>query len=205
MWTRQAFQAWPNHRTKPYVYVLCSMLCSVSMSWLLLHLHFNTYLWYKLSLNFISTMTTLLIWISLHSLPFRRHLDPIPGQRELSGLLSTLVLIIAYLMFFREGDHWSGKSYTCFPTMLMVVGPLIWFVAYIWRLQPYFDDMSWVVDQLLKLIATCIGLSRFSRFGTIWCINVYTSLLWLIFESHLSPRGLGRFNTVKNSISKTLF
>jgi hypothetical protein len=45
----------------------------------------------------------------------------------------------------------------------MVVGPLICFAAYIGQLQPQSDDMSRVVDQLLKLIATFIGLSRLSR------------------------------------------
>jgi hypothetical protein len=54
-----------------------------------------------------------------------------------------------------------------FPTLPMAVGPLICFAAYIWLLQPHSDDMSQVVDQLLKLIATFIGLSRLSRFGTI--------------------------------------
>jgi hypothetical protein len=34
-------------------------------------------------------------------------------------------------------------------------------------------------------------LSRLSRFGIIWCINVFTSLLGLVIISHLSPRGLG--------------
>jgi hypothetical protein len=34
-------------------------------------------------------------------------------------------------------------------------------------LQPHSDDMSRVVDQLLKLIATFIGLSRLSRSGII--------------------------------------
>jgi hypothetical protein len=33
--TRQAFQAWPNLGTNPYVCVLCSMLCVVSLSYLL--------------------------------------------------------------------------------------------------------------------------------------------------------------------------
>jgi hypothetical protein len=53
--------------------------------------------------------------------------------------------------------------------------------------------MSRVVDQLLKLFATFVGLSRLSRSGIIWCINVFTSLLGLVIVSHLSPRGLGRF------------
>jgi hypothetical protein len=49
--------------------------------------------------------------------------------------------------------------------------------------------MSRVVDQLLKLIATFISLSRLSRSGIILCINVFTSLLGLVIVSHLSPRG----------------
>jgi hypothetical protein len=73
------------------------------------------------------------------------------------------------------------------------VGPLICFAAYMGLLQPHSDDMSRVVDQLLKLIVTFIGLSRLSRSGTIWCINVFTSLLGLVIVSHLSPRGSGRF------------
>jgi hypothetical protein len=76
----------------------------------------------------------------------------------------------------------------------VVVGPLIYFAAYIGLLQPHSDDMSRVVDKLLKLIATFIGLSRLSRSEAICFINVYTSLLGLVFESHLSPRGLGHFN-----------
>jgi hypothetical protein len=73
----------------------------------------------------------------------------------------------------------------------VAVGPLICFAAYIGLLQPHSDDMSRVVDQLLKLIATFIGLSHLSRYGIIWCINVFTSLLGLVIVSHLSPRGLG--------------
>jgi hypothetical protein len=49
--------------------------------------------------------------------------------------------------------------------MPVAIGPLIYFAAYIGMLQPH--DMSRVVDQLLKLIATFIGLSRLSRSGTI--------------------------------------
>jgi hypothetical protein len=75
----------------------------------------------------------------------------------------------------------------------VAVGPLICFAAYIGLLQPHSDDMSRVVDQLLKLIATFIGLSRLSRSGIICCINVFTSLLRLVIVSHWSPRGLGRF------------
>jgi hypothetical protein len=45
------------------------------------------------------------------------------------------------------------------------------------------------------LFATFIGLSRLSRSGTIWCINVFTSLLGLVIVSHLSPRGLGTLHT----------
>jgi hypothetical protein len=76
----------------------------------------------------------------------------------------------------------------------VAVGPLICFAAYIGLLQPHSDDMSRVVDQLLKLITTFIGLFRLSRSKIICCINVFTSLLGLVIVSHLSPRGLGRFN-----------
>jgi hypothetical protein len=68
-------------------------------------------------------------------------------------------------------------------------------VTYIEPLQLHSNDMSRVVDQLLKLIATIIGLSRLSRSGTIRFINVYTSLLGLVFELYLRRRGLGRFTT----------
>jgi hypothetical protein len=54
-----------------------------------------------------------------------------------------------------------------FPTLPVAVGPLICFAAYIGLLQPHSDDMSRVMDQLLMLIATFIGLSRLSRSGTI--------------------------------------
>jgi hypothetical protein len=54
-----------------------------------------------------------------------------------------------------------------FPTMHVDVGPLICFAAYIGLLQPHSDDMSQVVDQLLKLIAIFIGLSHLSRSRTI--------------------------------------
>jgi hypothetical protein len=47
----------------------------------------------------------------------------------------------------------------------VAVGPLICFAAYIGLLQPHSDDMFRVVDQLLKLIATFIGLSHLSRSG----------------------------------------
>jgi hypothetical protein len=78
----------------------------------------------------------------------------------------------------------------------VAVGPLNCFTAYIGLLQPHSDDMSRVVDQLLKLIATFIGLSRLSRSGIIWCINVFTSLLGLVIVSHLSPKGLGTLQTL---------
>jgi hypothetical protein len=45
----------------------------------------------------------------------------------------------------------------------------------------------------LKLIATFIGLSRLRRYGIIWYIHVFTSLLGLLIVSHLGPRGLGHF------------
>jgi hypothetical protein len=77
--------------------------------------------------------------------------------------------------------------------MHVAFGPPICFAAYIGLLQPHSDDMSRVVDQLLKLIATFIGLSRLSRSRTILCINVFTRLLGLVIVSHLSPRGLVRF------------
>jgi hypothetical protein len=51
-----------------------------------------------------------------------------------------------------------------FPTLTVAVGPLICFAAYIGLLQPHSDDMSRVVDQLLKLFATFIGLYRLRRF-----------------------------------------
>jgi hypothetical protein len=54
-----------------------------------------------------------------------------------------------------------------FPTLPVAVGPLICFAAYIGLLQPHSDDMSRVVDQLLKLIAIFIDLSRLSKSGTI--------------------------------------
>jgi hypothetical protein len=53
--------------------------------------------------------------------------------------------------------------------------------------------MTRVVDQLLKLIATFIGLSLVGRSVIICCINVFTSLLGLVIVSHLSPKGLGRY------------
>jgi hypothetical protein len=56
--------------------------------------------------------------------------------------------------------------------------------------------MSRVVDQLLKLLATFIGLSRLSRSEIICCINVFTSLLGLVIVSHLSPGGLGTLQVV---------
>jgi transposase InsO family protein len=55
--------------------------------------------------------------------------------------------------------------------------------------------MSRVVDQLLKLIATFIGLSHLSRSRIICCINVFTSLLGLVIVSQLSPKGLGRYSS----------
>jgi hypothetical protein len=39
--------------------------------------------------------------------------------------------------------------------------------VYIGLLQPHSDDMSRVVDQLLKLFATFVGLSCLIRFGII--------------------------------------
>jgi hypothetical protein len=54
-----------------------------------------------------------------------------------------------------------------FPTLPVAVGPLICFAAYIGLLQPHSDDMSRVVDQLLKLMVTYIDLSRLIRSGII--------------------------------------
>jgi hypothetical protein len=92
-----------------------------------------------------------------------------------------------------------------FPTLPMAVGPLICFAAYIGLLQPHSDDMSRVVDQLLKLITTFIGLSRLSRSGIIYCINVFTSLLGLVIVSHLSPRGLGRFKNISYTFCSVIY
>jgi hypothetical protein len=44
---------------------------------------------------------------------------------------------------------------------------MICFTKYIELLQPHSDDMSRFMDQLLKLIATFIGLARLSRSRTI--------------------------------------
>jgi hypothetical protein len=85
----------------------------------------------------------------------------------------------------------------------MAVGPLICFAAYIGLLQPHSDDMSRVVDQLLKLFATFIGLSRLSRFEIISCINVFTSLLGLVIVSHLSPRGSGALHSAAHLAIRT--
>jgi hypothetical protein len=76
----------------------------------------------------------------------------------------------------------------------VAVGPLKCFAAYIGLLQPHSDDMSRVVDQLLKLFTTFIGLYSLSRSVIILCINVFASLLGLVIVSHLSPRVLGRFS-----------
>jgi hypothetical protein len=56
------------------------------------------------------------------------------------------------------------------------------------------------VDQLLKLIATFIGLSRLSRSRIICCINVFTSLLGLVIVSHLSSKGLGHYSPVPTCV-----
>jgi hypothetical protein len=82
-----------------------------------------------------------------------------------------------------------------FPTLPVAVGPLNCFAAYIGLLQPHSDNRSRVVDQLLKLIATFIGLSLVGRSEIICCINVFTSLLGLVIVSHLSPKGLGRYRS----------
>jgi hypothetical protein len=91
----------------------------------------------------------------------------------------------------------SCKSYACFLTILVAIGPLICADACIGRLQSHFDDISWVVDQLLTLIVTCICLSCLSKSVTIWCINMYARLLRLVFVSHLSPKEWGRFTYFK--------
>jgi hypothetical protein len=69
--------------------------------------------------------------------------------------------------FPEKGDRRSGKSYVYFPTMHVAVRLLICFAIYIGLFLPYSDDMSRVVDQLLKLIATFIGLSHLSGSRTI--------------------------------------
>jgi hypothetical protein len=45
----------------------------------------------------------------------------------------------------------------------VAVGPLICFTMYVGLLQPHSDDMSRIVNQLLKLFATFIGLSRLKQ------------------------------------------
>lgn len=102
------------------------------------------------------------------------------------GLLSTQVVTLVYLLFFKEGDRWSCKTYTCFLTMHVAIRLLICFAKYFVPLKSYFNDMLWVVNQLLKLIATYICLSRLSRSETIKYTNVYTILLGLVFVSYLS-------------------
>src|SRR5688572_15492777 len=56
--------------------------------------------------------------------------------------------------------------------------------------------MSRVMDQLLKLIATFIGLYNLRKFKIILCINMFTNLLELVILSHLSPRGSGTLQVV---------
>jgi hypothetical protein len=68
---------------------------------------------------------------------------------------------------FSEKEIADRVRVTPVPTLPVAVRPLICFTAYIGLLQPHSDDMSRVVDQLLKLIATFIGLSRLSRSGII--------------------------------------
>jgi hypothetical protein len=60
-----------------------------------------------------------------------------------------------------------GYELRMFPTMLVAVGPLICFAAYIGLLQPHSNDMTQVVNQLLKLSTICIGLFRLSRYESI--------------------------------------
>jgi hypothetical protein len=68
---------------------------------------------------------------------------------------------------FSEKEIVDRVRVTLVPNLACGCWLLICFAAYIGLLQPHSDDMSRVVDQLLKLIATFIGLSRLSGSGII--------------------------------------
>jgi hypothetical protein len=68
---------------------------------------------------------------------------------------------------FSEKEIVDRVRFTPVPNLAYGCWMLICFAAYIGLLQPHSDDMSQVVDQLLKLIATFIGLSHLIRSRTI--------------------------------------
>jgi hypothetical protein len=93
---------------------------------------------------------------------WRLRLRPNTHSAGEGGLLSTFVLTLAYLLFSEKVIIDRVRvtpvpilAYGCWTADLLrcVYG----------LLQPHSDDMSRVVDQLLKLIATFIGLSCLSR------------------------------------------
>jgi hypothetical protein len=114
-------------------------------------------------------------------------------------LLSTFILTLAYLLFFREGDRWSGKSYACSQLCLWLLDR--WFLRCVYRAAS--APLWWYVPSCgptLQVDRHLIGLSRLSRSGIICCINVFTSLLGLVIVSHLSLKGLRRFKSIWRNI-----
>jgi hypothetical protein len=106
----------------------------------------------KYKMFYKTTLHKILLFLqNTLSTTYSMHYIRFPHSAGEGGLLSTFVLTLAYLLFFRKGDR---IRVTTVPNLACGCFRL---------LQPHSDDMSRVVDQLLKLIATFMGLSRLSR------------------------------------------
>jgi hypothetical protein len=78
--------------------------------------------------------------------------------------MSTFVLTLAYLLFSEKGDR---VRVTTIPNLACGCWTAELLHCVYRAASAHSDDMSRVVDQLLKLITTFIGLSRLSRSGII--------------------------------------
>jgi hypothetical protein len=79
-------------------------------------------MFYKITLHQI-----LLFLQNILSSTYSMHYIWFPHSAGEGGLLSTFVLTLPYLLFFREGDRWSGKIYACSQSCLWLLDR--WFAS----------------------------------------------------------------------------
>ena len=145
----------------------------------------------KYKMFYKTTLHKILLFLqNILSSTYSMHYIWFPHSAGEGGLLSTFVLTLAYLLFFRKGDRvrvttvpnlacgcWTADLLRC--VYRAASAPLWWYV-------PSCGPTLKVDRHLYRFVS-------FKQIWIIWCINVFTSLLGLVIVSHLSPRGLGRF------------
>ena len=82
----------------------------------------------KYKMFFKTTLHKILLFLqNILSSTYSMHYIWFPHSVGEGGLLSTFVLTLTYLLFFREGDRWSCKSYACSQPCLWLLDR--WFAS----------------------------------------------------------------------------